>query len=132
MNIDQMLAGTEMDKLIAAALGREVCTRQEAIELTAAAHPAGPPWEDWYCAGFYLKEDPGPCTGLDMLPPYSTFEPDALDALEHWEQWLIEKYPGGPCYKVAIRVPKDAYGAWQAASASSLALAAGRAILKVA
>ena len=80
--LDEMPAGREMDILIAQALGKEVCTCQEAIGLTNAAFPGPPPWGSWYVGDFYLKEDPVPFTGLARLPYYSTDIADAWEVIE--------------------------------------------------
>jgi len=131
MNIDEMPASRDMDILIAQALGHEVLTRREAIDLTNAAFPNRLPWDSWYVSGFYLKEDPIPSTGLDFLPNYSMVDADAISALEQsGRRWEISKYPGEPPYKVCVAT--GGRDGWACASGDRLALTICHALLKAA
>jgi len=95
MNIDKMPAGRLMDILIAEALGKEVCTRQEAIDLTNAAFPERPPWDSWYARTAYIKEALISSTGLAAVPDFSMLDSEAIELLtllsmRGWE-WELKR-----------------------------------------
>jgi len=75
MNIDEMPAGREMDKLIATqVMGFQLCDGDEAIARTNAAFPDRPGWETYYIDDWHILEEPIPNTGMERLPCYTLWK----------------------------------------------------------